>query len=313
MTTPQAQQRELIWITGASQGIGKSLALTWVQEGHTVVISARNQQALEAVREQADIKHRSALSGNGNAAAGQIVVLPCDITDQTQVRQSIQQLLVSEGLPDRIILNAGTHKPFPAHQFSAETLQQLVQVNLIGAGFILEEILPLYLKTRPLPVEQTVQTTGPDTTRIAPDTRSIKGQIALVASVAGYRGLPTASAYGATKAAMINMAESLRAELCHTELDIRLINPGFVQTPLTDKNDFAMPFLISAEQAACDIIKGLNSKRFEIVFPTRMAMVMSLLKWLPDRLFFPLINRSTGQASVIPDEATPQHSGKETP
>lgn len=253
---------ELIWITGASQGIGKALALAWARQGHTVVISARDAERLEQVCEQAQ------------TFSGRIYPLACDITDRESVGQSLSHLLESEGLPDRVVLNAGTHKPFPAAEFSADTLKQLLEVNVLGAGYILEKLLPLYLQKDAV----------------------CKGQIALVASVAGYRGLPTASAYGATKAAMINMAESLHAELYGSGVDIRLINPGFVRTPLTDKNDFPMPFLIEAEDAAQRIIKGLNGRSFEIVFPRRMALAMSLLKWLPDRFFFPLINRTTGHS-----------------
>ena len=156
-----------------------------------------------------------------------------------------------------------------ARAFSADTVKRLLTTNTLGTAIPLEVLLPHYLEKK-------------------------SGQIAIVASVAGYRGLPTASAYGASKAALINLAESLRAELYRSGVDIRLINPGFVKTPLTDKNEFEMPFLISAEAAAEAIIKGLSGKKFEVVFPTRMAIAMRLLKWLPDRVFFPLINRGTG-------------------
>ncbi len=249
--------QELIWITGASQGIGKAVALAYAKAGKTVAISARSSENLQKVVDEAA------------SLTGRILALPCDVTDKDQVTASLNQLIEQERLPDRVILNAGTHKPMPANEFRADTVSKLLQINTLGAAIPLEILLPHYLERQ-------------------------QGQIAIVASVAGYRGLPTASAYGASKAALINLAESLRAELYSSGVDIRLINPGFVKTPLTDKNEFEMPFLISVDEAANSIIKGLAGKKFEVVFPTRMAIAMSFLKWLPDRIFFPMINRGTG-------------------
>lgn len=289
--------QELIWITGASQGIGKALALAYANQGAKVIISARNREKLDEVCRQ----------GREQQLSGELIPLSLDVTDQQQVKQAVTFLIASYRLPDRVILNAGTHQPVEARQFSAQVLQQLVQVNLLGIGYLLEALLPSYARLdhsnakrsasqRELVFANNDSISSLDSTdnlnASSPDPQ-LK-QIALVASVAGYRGLPTASCYGASKAAVINLAESLRAELYSSDIDIRLINPGFVKTPLTDKNDFEMPFLISAEQAAHDIIKGLAGKHFEIVFPRKMAWSMKLLKWLPDRVFFPLINRSTG-------------------
>lgn len=249
--------QELIWITGASQGIGKALALAYAKAGNTVAISARNQDKLQEVVDEAA------------SLTGRILALPCDVTDKEQVTESLNQLIQQERLPDRVILNAGTHQPMAASEFKADTVNKLLTINTMGAAIPLEALLPHYLEQK-------------------------RGQIAIVASVAGYRGLPTASAYGASKAALINLAESLRSELYSSGVDIRLVNPGFVKTPLTDKNEFDMPFLISVEEAARSITKGLAGKSFEVVFPTRMAIAMSLLKWLPDRIFFPMINKGTG-------------------
>lgn len=249
--------QELIWITGASQGIGKALALAYAKAGNTVAISARNQDKLQEVVDEAA------------SLTGRILALPCDVTDKEQVTESLNQLIQQERLPDRVILNAGTHQPMAASEFKAETVNKLLTINTMGAAIPLEALLPHYLEQK-------------------------RGQIAIVASVAGYRGLPTSSAYGASKAALINLAESLRSELYSSGVDIRLVNPGFVKTPLTDKNEFDMPFLISVEEAARSITKGLAGKSFEVVFPTRMAIAMSLLKWLPDRIFFPMINKGTG-------------------
>lgn len=333
--------QELIWITGASQGIGKALALAYAAQGAKVIISARNREKLDEVCRQ----------GQEQQLSGELIPLLLDVTDPQQVKQVVALLIASHRLPGRVILNAGTHQPVEARQFSAQVLQHLVQVNLLGIGYLLEELLPRYagleysnanrsenqqelVSTNSHSTDSFDVTSSSDSTshsysappsystnnRSSTSNRNLSSlnsnspipqlkQIALVASVAGYRGLPTASCYGASKAAVINLAESLRAELYSSGIDIRLINPGFVKTPLTDKNDFEMPFLISAEQAAQDIIKGLNGKRFEIVFPRKMAWAMKLLKWLPDRVFFPLINRSTGH-NQNPIKHQSQHNGQ---
>jgi short-subunit dehydrogenase len=120
------------------------------------------------------------------------------------------------------------------------------------------------------------------------------GHVAVVASVAGYRGLPNASAYGATKAALINMCESLKTQLDRLGVTISLINPGFVRTPLTDKNKFPMPFLMEPEDAARAIFEGMARKKFEIAFPTRFVLILKVLRMLPYRLYFKLVRKATG-------------------
>ena len=131
--------------------------------------------------------------------------------------------------------------------------------------------------------------------------RAAAGEIAVVASMTGYRGLPTAAAYGATKAALINLAEALRPELELHNVSLRLVNPGFVDTPLTRKNRFPMPFLIAADKAAGTILKGLASRRFEITVPRRMAVLMKLLRLLPNRLFLMVARRITPAPNPRPD------------
>ncbi|HNB29106.1 MAG TPA: SDR family NAD(P)-dependent oxidoreductase, partial [Alphaproteobacteria bacterium] len=160
----------------------------------------------------------------------------------------------------------GTHKPMPAGQFSAATLRALMEINLFGVAHGLEALLPRMIARG-------------------------RGRVALVASLAGYSGLPSAAAYGASKAALINLAEAMRPELRANGVVLQVINPGFVRTPLTAKNDFPMPFLIDAADAAEAIRRGLMSDRFEIAFPWLFARLMKLLRALPYRLFFLLTQR----------------------
>ena len=166
------------------------------------------------------------------------------------------------------MLAAGTHQPVSAEAFEADEFARLVAINLVGVGNCLEPLLQRMIARR-------------------------KGRIAVVSSVAGYRGLPTSSYYGATKAALINLAESLKFDLDRHGVTMQLIDPGFVRTPLTDKNEFAMPFLIEAEAAAERIAKGLESSSFEITFPRRFTYLLKLLRCLPYRLYFPLVARAT--------------------
>jgi short-subunit dehydrogenase len=166
------------------------------------------------------------------------------------------------------VLNAGSHSPMGAADFSVEKLRRLFEVNVFGVAHGLEAVLPGMLARR-------------------------AGKVAIVASVAGYRGLPTAVAYGATKAALINMAEALKLELEGTGVSVALVCPGFVDTPLTAKNDFPMPFLMRAEDAAERMFQGLLGDAFEIAFPRRFTWMLKTLRLLPYALYFPAVRRAT--------------------
>lgn len=160
------------------------------------------------------------------------------------------------GHNDPAVLNAGTHEPMPAAKFSAAIVQRLLHINVMGVANGLEAILPLLIA------------------------RSA-GRVGIVTSLAGFGGLPSAAAYDASKAALINMAEALRPELQEKGVILQLITPGFVKTPLTDMNDFEMPFLVFAPDAAEAILRGLKSDRFEIAFPGTFVRLMKLLRLLP--------------------------------
>ena len=154
----------------------------------------------------------------------------------------------------------------PASEFSTAIFRRLVDTNLMGTVHGLSTIIPPMIARK-------------------------SGRILVVASLAGYRGLPTAAAYGATKAALINMCEALRPELGKKGVVLQLINPGFVKTPLTDKNKFSMPYLMPVEAAVEAIMRGLRSEKFEIAFPGRFAFLMKILRCLPDPIFFALTAR----------------------
>lgn len=191
--------------------------------------------------------------------AGAITCFVLDVTDPAATAAVIAEIETAMGPIGLAILNAGTHRPTPLAGFSACDLADLIDVNLMSVAHGLAALL-----AAPTPARE----------------------IAVVASLAGYRGLPRAAAYGASKAAVINLIEALKPEADQADIRLRLINPGFVATPLTDLNDFPMPFRISAEAAADYILRGLAGGRFEIAFPYRFAWIMKFLRMLPDGLFF---------------------------
>ncbi|KEI70133.1 SDR family NAD(P)-dependent oxidoreductase [Endozoicomonas elysicola] len=245
----------VIWITGASQGIGKAVAMAMAREGMIVAASARNAAQLEVLA-----KHSAELQGN-------IIPYPLDVTDQNAVHETVNKIIMDHGQINQAILNAGTYIATPAAEFTSSAVRQQVELNLMGVCHCIEPLISI------------MKTQG-------------KGIIAINASLAGYRGLPKAAGYGATKAALINMAESLHSELSEIGIDIKVINPGFVKTPLTSKNRFPMPFIMEVEKAAEIIVKGMKARQFEIRFPRVFAAFLGILRRLPYPLYFWLIRKT---------------------
>lgn len=246
---------QCIWITGASMGLGRALALRCAKAGWRVVASARGAAQLDELVEV------------GAGLPGEIVALPLDVTDASAVTEAVQQIEGEIAPIGLAVLNAGTHRPMSAKEFKAADAEALLRLNVLGVAYCLEALLPVMIGRG-------------------------EGRLALVASLAGYAGLPSAAGYGASKAAVINMAEALRPELETLGVTIQVVNPGFVETPLTAKNDFPMPFLMPATQAAEAFFRGLSSNSFEIIFPRRFAYLMKVLRCLPYRLFFALTRRA---------------------
>ena len=188
------------------------------------------------------------------------------MTHDHEVAATVRRIEADLGAIDLAVLNAGTYLRFGAEDFSSSAFRQQVEVNLMGVVHGLDALLPGMLARQ-------------------------GGHIAVVSSLAGYCGLPKAAGYGATKAALINLCESLLPECRAAGVKLSVINPGFVKTPLTDKNEFPMPFLIPVEDAVDAIMRGLASGRFEIAFPRRFAWIMKALRALPYWLFFSLTRR----------------------
>lgn len=197
------------------------------------------------------------------------LALPLDVTDAAALKGATLRLWQHWGGLDHTVYCAGMYRPLRASEFDREVLQQHMAVNYGGAVNWLAGVLPRLLHQG-------------------------HGHVSLVASVAGYGGLPQALAYGPTKAAMIHLAEGLYLDLHDQGVAVSLIDPGFVKTPLTAQNTFAMPALQTSEQAARAIVRGWATGRFEIHFPRRFTWGLKVLQWLPYRAYFALVRRSTG-------------------
>ena len=202
-------------------------------------------------------------------ADGNAQVAPADVTDRVSLAAAFDSIRAEFGDIDIAIINAGTHQPVRAWELDAEAAEKLVQVNLVGAMNASALLAPYFAQRG-------------------------NGRLVITASVAGYGGLPSGLVYGATKAALINFAETLYLDLAPKGVAVHLINPGFVKTPLTDLNDFKMPALIEAGEAAREILAGIEAGAFEIHFPKRFTRVLKLLNLLPYRAYFPLVHRITG-------------------
>ena len=238
------------WLIGASAGIGRSLALRLAEEGVAVVASARNAETLASLlTEMAAVR----TDAGGHAA------LPFDVADGAATLEASG----CTGTVDGVIYCAGAYEPMSARQPDLKALETIVEVNLTGALRVLAACVPEFW-------------------------RRGSGHILLVGSLAGYRGLPGAWGYGATKAALIHLAENLRCDLIGSGIVVQICNPGFVTTRLTEKNRFRMPFIMTPQDAAERIVLGMSRGRFEIAFPLAMKVAFRLLATLPRPLYFRL-------------------------
>lgn len=192
--------------------------------------------------------------------------LPLDVTDPAALDRAARRIVEAWDGIDLVVLNAGMYSAVRAWELDWKSAQQTIETNLQGAINGVCAVIPVLLAQG-------------------------SGAIAIVGSVAGYRGLPNAVIYGATKSALINFCETLYLDLHAKGIDVFLINPGFVATPLTAKNSFRMPALISADEAARRIVRGFAGGRFEIHFPKRFTLWLKLLELLPYRFYFALVRR----------------------
>lgn len=242
------------WITGASSGIGEAVALELARRGWTVAITARRLDRLEAIADSAA------------GLPGRIVAHPGDVTDGGAMRVLVEGIESVHGPIALAFLNAGIAPKSASGPLDIKAFEEAIEINLLGAARGLAAVL------------ERMKRRG-------------RGQVAVNASVAGYGGLPGAAAYGASKAGAINLCESLKLDCEPLGIRVQVLNPGFIDTPMTQKHDYRMPFLIPVEEAARRAVDGFERGGFEIAFPRRMAWAMKLINLLPYPLYFRAIAR----------------------
>ncbi len=245
--------KKVVWITGASSGIGKSLALKFAKEGWNVAISARRENLLNEISES-----------NEN-----IKSFPLDVTDKIKCKDVFDKVKSEFGNVDICFFSTGTWSPKKEKDIDVEQIENVFKVNFFGTLNCIKAVEE-YFKNKK------------------------SGTITIVSSIAGYRGLPNTTGYGPSKSALISLAESLYFDFEKHNVRVCLVSPGFIKTPMTDKNDFKMPFLKTPEFSADKIYDGLiNKKNFEIHFPKELTLTLKLLKLLPSKVYFNLVKKLT--------------------
>jgi NAD(P)-dependent dehydrogenase (short-subunit alcohol dehydrogenase family) len=243
----------IAWITGGATGIGRQLALDLAAEGWTVAVTSRRQDPIEPVIEAAA------------GLPGKILAYYCDVTDEQGMAATVEAIEAEAGPVVLSVFNAGVYIPVHAENLNLANIRKTYDVNIFG---VLYGLVPIVERMR---------------------LRS-RGHVVLVGSVTAYFGWPTLAAYGATKAALNNMAEALQYDLPKMNIRIQIMNPGFVDTPLAAKNEILMPALMPVEKAAKRIVKAIRSGGFETTFPWRFTWGMKLLRILPHRVVFSFMN-----------------------
>jgi len=242
-----------IWITGASSGIGKALALKFANEGWQVAASARRESLLNEISEL-----------NENISS-----FPLDVTNKDDCKETFELIKNKYQNIDICFFSTGTWDPKKEKEIDVDQMKKVMEVNFFGTLNCIKAVEKYFREKN-------------------------SGHISIVSSIAGYRGLPNSTGYGASKAALNNFAESLYFDFGRYNVRVSLVSPGFIKTPMTDKNEFKMPFLKTAEFAADKIYKGLiNGSSFEIDFPKELTLILKFLKILPDWLYFKIIRKLT--------------------
>ena len=244
---------KVIWITGGSSGIGKSLAYKFANEGWQVAISARRENLLKEISESNE----------------KIKSFPLDVTDKVKCKEVFEQIKNYYGDLDICFFSTGTWSPKEEKDIDVEQIENVFKVNFFGTINSIKAVEEHFKNKK-------------------------NGIITIVSSIAGYRGLPNTTGYGPSKSALISLAESLYLDFERYNVRVCLVCPGFIKTPMTDKNDFKMPFLKTSEFAADKIYDGLiNKKQFEIHFPKELTLTLKFFKLLPSKVYFYLVKKLT--------------------
>ena len=240
-----------IWITGASSGIGRALAIKFANEGWLVAASARRENLLHELNRENENIHP----------------FPLDVTNIEQCKTVFKTIIEKFKNIEISVFSTGIHDPKSEKEFNLEKIRKIMEVNYFGTMNSINSVYNYFNDKK-------------------------NGQISIVSSVAGYRGLPAAGAYCASKSALTSFAESLHFEMKKKNVRVSLVSPGFIKTPMTDQNDFPMPMLKSPEFAAEQIYTGLVKKNsFEIHFPKAFTYFLKFLRILPSSIYFKFVEK----------------------
>ena len=247
-----------VWITGASSGIGRALAIKFATEGWHVAASARRENLLRELN-------------NNNL---NIHSFPLDIKNESRTKKIFQDIVEKFQIIDICVFCTGIHDPDAEKKLSTETIRKIMETNFFGTLNCIMAASDYFREKK-------------------------GGHISIVSSVAAYRGLPAASGYCASKSALTSLAESLYFDFKRYNVKVSVISPGFIKTPMTDKNKFPMPMIKSPEYAAEKIFNGLTKKNaFEIHFPIIFTMMMKLLKIMPNWLYFFIVGKGAKKINL---------------
>ena len=241
-------------VTGASSGLGRALAKRLAQTGDHVVVMARSLDKLQVL--VAEIEEKG----------GTAYAIAVDVSNRQAVESAFHTVAHEVGPVECLIANAGVGAPTKLKEFDASTVEHIIRVNLLGAAYCIEAVLPSMIQAR-------------------------QGHIVGISSLASYRGLAGSAAYCASKAGLSALLESLRLEARGYGITVTTICPGFVRTPLTDKNTFPMPFLMELEPAAERIHRAIERRRSEYAFPWTLASIVRAGHLLPNVLYDRLMGK----------------------
>ena len=233
------------WIIGASEGLGRELAIQLSNLGVELVVSARNKVRLDelSLRTKAE-------------------VISLDVLDINSVRKAFKAV----GKIDGIVYAAGDYTPLNSTSWNIDEVDKMIAINFTGAARVLGLVVPKFIAQN-------------------------YGHVVMIGSLSGFRGLPNAIGYGASKAGMMHLAENIKADLYKSNIKVQLINPGFIKTRLTEKNNFKMPFIMSAEDADKHVIRAMRRNRFQTNFPVMFSLIFRMTNFLPAFLYFWLFSK----------------------
>lgn len=239
--------RPIVFITGASSGLGEGFALAYAKRGYNVALFARRQNLLEQLE--------NTICDLGVTARS----YPLDITDRSSCLTMFKKAIAEFGAPDLVIANAGVALPVAVENYHGETVHQMIQVNVLGVVNTFESVMPAMIERK-------------------------SGQIVVISSLAAFRGFPTGEIYSASKAAVNKICDGFRVQLMPHNIAVSTICPGYIKTPLTEKNAFPMPMMMTLDKGIAKMLRAIDQRKRFYVFPKPVFALLQLSRLIPDRL-----------------------------